>query len=137
MNSSGYSNAPLYKKLGIKPNNMVLIINAPKNNWQQIYHKDLQFIKVNNEEERINFIHLFTDSVLNLKEEILSLKEKLDKDGMLWVSWVKKSSRLHSGVDGNQVRFCGLEAGLVDIKVAAIDENWSGLKFVYRKSYRK
>jgi hypothetical protein len=65
-----------------------------------------------------------------------NLVAHLERDGMLWVSWAKRTSPLHSGLDENAVRRIGLEAGLVDVKVAAVTDDWSGLKFVYRLTDR-
>ncbi|WP_428235720.1 hypothetical protein [Gracilimonas sp.] len=67
---------------------------------------------------------------------LLPLKEKLAKDGSLWVSWIKKSSKLTTDITGNEVRSLGLQIGLVDVKVCAVDDDWSGLKFMYRKEDR-
>jgi hypothetical protein len=72
-----------------------------------------------------------------LKKEIGTLKEKLDYEGQLWISWPKKSSKLKSNLTDQVVRDIGLKSGLVDTKIVAIDETWSGLKFVYRLSDRK
>ncbi len=67
-----------------------------------------------------------------LVRELKRLKKILEKDGVLWISWPKKSAKTASDLDGNVVRREGLAAGLVDVKVCAVDETWSGLKFVYR-----
>lgn len=83
-------------------------------------------------EENMDFIHFFTKQRAQLEDQFPAPKESLTWNGMLWISWPKKSSKVESDLDGNVVRQIGLANGLVDVKVAAIDEVWSGLKFVYR-----
>ncbi len=80
----------------------------------------------------LDFIHFFTSERGDLELRLPDLKAALKKDGMLWLSWPKKASKLPTDLTDNIVREVGLAHGLVDVKVAAIDENWSGLKFVYR-----
>ncbi|HNP06444.1 MAG TPA: hypothetical protein PKN99_02405 [Cyclobacteriaceae bacterium] len=81
---------------------------------------------------RADFIHLFVKEKKRFGREFLKLKTELKKDGMLWVSWPKKSSKVASDLDENIIRDYGLANGLVDVKVCAVDEVWSGLKFMYR-----
>ena len=81
-----------------------------------------------------DYIHLFTKSRVELTREFPSLKNHLDADGMLWISWPKKASKIETDLDENIVREIGLKAGLVDVKVCAVDEIWSGLKLTPRKS---
>lgn len=80
----------------------------------------------------LDFIHVFTQNLKNFENEFLRCKKYLKKDGMLWISWPKKSSKVPTDLDENVIREFGLKNGLVDVKVCAIDEIWSGLKFVYR-----
>jgi len=82
--------------------------------------------------ESADFIHLFTKERAKFEKEFLKLKAELKKEGMLWVSWPKKSSKVASDLDENIIRNYGLAKGLVDVKVCAVDEVWSGLKFMYR-----
>ncbi len=82
--------------------------------------------------ESLDFIHLFVSERKKFEKEFLKLKPELKKDGMLWVSWPKKSSKVLSDLDENFIRDFGLAKGLVDVKVCAVDEIWSGLKFMYR-----
>lgn len=85
----------------------------------------------------IDFIHFFTRAAAELESRFPQLKAALAFDGMLWVSWPKKASKVNSDLDENVVREVGLRNGLVDVKVAAVDEVWSGLKFVYRLEDRQ
>ena len=78
----------------------------------------------------MNFIHLFVRSGKEFQKAFRSSKKFLRKDGMMWISWPKKSSKVETDLDENVIREFGLREGLVDIKVCAVDEIWSGLKFV-------
>ena len=130
---SGYSVTPLAKKLGIKEGFKIILLNPPD------YYLDLfeslpsniEFVDLQNEDQ-IDFIHFFTNSEQELQRKILDLKSKLKPTGMIWVSWPKKASKVPTDVDDSVVRRIGLESGLVDVKVCAVDEIWSGLKFVFR-----
>lgn len=84
------------------------------------------------EQEDYDYIHFFAKTSLELAKAFPDLKNALAKTGMLWLSWPKRSSGMQTDLDENRVMQIGLNGGLVDIKVAAIDETWSGLKFVYR-----
>ena len=80
----------------------------------------------------LDFVHLFTDGRSTLAKEMPKLRDSLKPNGTLWISWPKKSSGVRTDLDENIVRDIGLKAGLVDVKVCAVDETWSGLKFVFR-----
>ena len=80
----------------------------------------------------VDFIHVFVRESSVFQKEFLSCKKHLKKAGMLWISWPKKASKVPTDLDENVIRDFGLEAGLVDVKVCAVDEVWSGLKFMYR-----
>lgn len=80
----------------------------------------------------LDFIHLFVKDQKTFKKEFVQSKKCLKKDGMLWISWPKKSSKVETDLDENIIRDFGLNEGLVDVKVCAVDETWSGLKFVFR-----
>lgn len=84
----------------------------------------------------LDFIHLFAENEADLHNNLLPLKEMLAKDGSLWVSWIKGSSKMSTDINGNDVRELGLKTGLVDVKVCAVDKDWSALKFMYRKEDR-
>lgn len=84
----------------------------------------------------VNFIHLFAGDEAALHYNFPSFKAKLDKNGMMWVSWIKKSSKLETDISESDVRSLGLRLGLVDVKICAVDKDWSGLKFMYRKEDR-
>jgi hypothetical protein len=133
----GYSKKSLIEKLGIKPGFQLLILHAPEQ-----YDLTLGPMppNVNNNPDLdtpLDFIQFFTKSNLELSLEFPGLKKRLKPDGMLWISWPKGSSSLKTDLNENLVREIGLKNGLVDVKISAIDEDWSGLKFVYRIVDRK
>ncbi|MEQ8524319.1 DUF3052 family protein [Gracilimonas sp.] len=134
---AGYSGTPLLKKLGIKPGYSVFLVNQPKHILEILgdFPDDVTLVD-NNYHDLIDFIHVFCRNEEELNNFFPPLKEKLAKDGTLWVSWIKKSSKVDTDITGNEVRSLGLQIGLVDVKVCAVDEDWSGLKFVYRKEDR-
>lgn len=79
-----------------------------------------------------SFLHLFAKDLEELVTCFPKMKERMSKSGMFWVAWPKKAGSISSELDGNVIREYGLSQGLVDVKVASIDNNWSALKFVYR-----
>jgi hypothetical protein len=134
----GYSGTPLIKKLGIKPGMQAAILNPPENYFAETLgplpdgvtlHRLLQ--------PDLDFIHFFSLRSRQLAVEFPELKAALAQDGMLWISWPKKAAKVPSDLDENLVRQIGLDNGLVDVKVAAVDAVWSGLKFVFRLADRK
>lgn len=128
-----YSSNPLVKKLGIKTGDKVLLIDTPEN-YNKLIGKWPDDVIVQSLESAINmdFIHFFTQEFAELEVIFPKLKQKVRKGGILWVSWPKGSSKLPKDLNGNDVRRIGLESGLVDVKVCAVDDDWSGLKFMYR-----
>ena len=81
---------------------------------------------------KADLIHFFTKDHLELLKIFPKLKSQMDAESMIWVSWPKKASKVATTVDETLVRKTGLEKGLVDVKICAVDEVWSGLKFVFR-----
>lgn len=130
--SAGYSGTPLLKKLGIKSGQRIIILGAPDGYAETL--GDLpDGLDIAEELSGIfDFIHFFTTERDTFETRFLDLKAVLAKDGMLWISWPKKAAKMATDLDENIIREFGLANGLVDVKVAAIDERWSGLKFVYR-----
>ena len=130
--SAGYSKNPLIVKLGLKPGMRACGINLP-DHYKGLLGpaaKGIEFATITRGE--FDFIHCFTNSKTDLKKSWARMIKSLDRDGMVWISWPKKSSSLQKDLDENIVREQGLAAGLVDVKVCAVDEDWSGLKFVRR-----
>jgi hypothetical protein len=135
---AGYSDTPLAKKLGIKESFRVGFVNSPKGFKKELggLPADVK-ISVGQLTKPLDLIILFTDSERKLKLEFPVLAEKLSVNGMLWVAWPKKSSGVPTDLSFDNVQQTGLQAGLVDDKICAVNEIWSGLKFVYRLKDRK
>ena len=135
---AGYSGTPLLKKLGIKAGNSVLTVNEPDHYFEMLgdIPEEVEIVDMDYSEP-INFIHFFCRELDELHNLFPILKEKLAKDGMIWISWIKKASKNYDWTfTETEVRSYGLQIGLVDVKVCAVDEDWSGLKFMYRKEDR-
>ena len=128
----GYSGTPLPKKLGIKPGSRVCLVNAPDDVCAELKSPLAGCVTVSNGKGPLDFAMLFTKSKEQLTKDFSHLAELLAPAGMLWVSWPKKSSGVATDLNENIVRDIGLAAGLVDVKVCAVTEIWSGLKFVRR-----
>ena len=134
--SAGYSPRPLFKKLGIKDGMKVRFINQPENYFDLLngWPENVEVLKSN--ETLADFIHLFVKSSSELNAQLPILKDQIAKNGMIWISWYKKSSKIPTDVTEDVIRNLALSMGLVDVKVCAVDEKWSGLKIVWRKENR-
>lgn len=132
---AGYSQRSLKDKLGFKPNMISCVLSDDKglNSYLKKVlpgaHVLDTFHDLNGE---YDYIHYFTKDTEDLRHQFPILKKHLKKTGMLWISWPKKTSKVATDLDENIIRSIMLENGLVDVKVAAIDDTWSGLKAVYR-----
>jgi hypothetical protein len=137
MESSGYSGTPLAKKLGIKEGYSVVLVNEPEH--YLLLFEDMPAVKyVRKPAARsVDFIHLFCANKIDFERRSLQLKPALKMTGMLWVSWPKGSSKITTDLSRDYIREYLLENGLVDVKVCAVDQDWSGLKFMYRIKDRK
>jgi len=140
--SAGYSQRPLIAKLGIKAGQRIAILNAPPDYAATLGPLPAQVNCADELSEHLAFIQFFTTSRQELDSAFPRLKAALAPNGMLWISWPKRTAKnaagkIASDVDENAVRVIGLAHGLVDVKVAAVDAVWSGLKFVYRVQDRQ
>lgn len=128
----GYSGTPLPKKLGIKEGSRIALVNAPQDFESELGElpHNVEFIK--RSAKSLDIILLFVLTERALKRDFAKLAARLTANGMIWVAWPKKSSGVATDLSEQRVQRIGLDAGLVDVKVCAIDETWSGLKFVYR-----
>jgi len=129
---AGYSGTPLVKKLGIKPDFNIAFVNPPTNFVNQLELPPKVSVKSISKSKDLDFILLFVKTRAILTGAFALCAQKLTINGMLWVSWPKRASGVATDVNENVVREIGLQAGLVDVKICAVDETWSGLKFVYR-----
>jgi hypothetical protein len=127
----GYSGTPLPKKLGIKPGFRVCLIEAPKEVRTEL-KSALAGCDMSTGKAPVDFAMVFTKSTASLTKDFDRVSKLLTPAGMLWISWPKKSSGVATDLTENEVREIGLAAGLVDVKVCAVTEIWSGLKFVRR-----
>jgi len=127
----GYSGTPLPKKLGIKPGLRVCLMDAPAEVRAEL-RVELAGCEMSDGKPPLDFAMLFSKSKTSLRKGFKGVSKRLAPAGMLWVSWPKKSSGVATDLDENVVREIGLAAGLVDVKVCAVTEVWSGLKFVRR-----
>ncbi len=133
----GYSGTPLIKKLGIKPGFKLAFVHAP-DDYALLAELpgDVQLVALENAAGNLDFVQAFYQDRVALQHEFSLLKNAIHRAGMIWISWLKKSSKIPTDIDENTVRDLGLSIGLVDVKVAAVTEIWSGLKFVYRTKDR-
>jgi hypothetical protein len=134
---AGYSGTPLWKKLGYKaglsayvdgePGNYISLLTLPADvvvTWLPRAKSDMEFV------------HLFATSASQLKSKLESVRKRIVPGGVIWVSWPKKSSGVTSDITEDTIRDLALPMGLVDVKVCAVDEVWSGLKLVIRRTAR-
>lgn len=128
----GYSGTPLPKKLGIKAGFRVWFVDLPSEVRAELNAELATCEIVGDRKTPLDFAMVFTKSAEDLNKEFKKLGKRLAPAGMLWASWPKKSSGVPTDLDDNVVREIGLAAGLVDVKVCAVTEIWSGLKFVRR-----
>jgi hypothetical protein len=128
----GYSGTPLPKKLGIKNGFRTHFVAAPSDVQKELKPSLASCEVLHDGSGPLDFAMIFTKSRTELAREFKRVAKQLAPAGMLWVSWPKKSSGVATDLDGNMVREIGLAAGLVDVKVCAVTEIWSGLKFVRR-----
>jgi len=129
--TAGYSGTPLPKKLGLKPGMRAAALGAPKQYTKLLGPTPGVEVRPRLA-PNLDFIHAFFRTADELAGAFPRLKKSLAKSGSLWISWPKKTSPLAMDLDGNGVREIGLANGLVDVKVCAVDDDWSGLKFMWR-----
>ncbi len=130
--TAGYSGTPLWKKLGFKPGMKICVLHAPKHFASLLADGPGDWIMVK-QAKRADALHLFSVEKKELTE-IPALAKHMPPALMLWVSWPKKTSPLSKGLSEDDIRATALACGLVDIKVCAVDQDWSGLKLTRRKS---
>ncbi len=134
--SAGYSGTPLVRKLGIKPGSRLALIGEPEGFGDTLGPLPPDVAVRRRLHGPLDVIVAFFDSRASLERRLPALKAALDPAGGLWIGWPKRASGVTTDVSENLVRELGLAAGLVDNKVCAIDEVWSGLRLVYRLADR-
>jgi hypothetical protein len=133
---AGYSGTPLAKKLGIKPGTLLCVVNAPADYAALLEPLPKNVVIAREVTDGLDLVHVFVKRRSELIEFINIYKNKIKQNGAIWVSWPKKAARIATDVTEDTVREVALPLGLVDIKVCAVDEVWSGLKLVIRKENR-
>ena len=129
---AGYSSTPLAKKLGIKEGSRIGLVNAPKDFQTELGKLPDKAEFVARLTNSLDIILFFVLTERALARDFSKLAKKLVANGMIWIAWPKKSSGVATDLTFDNVQRIGLDAGLVDVKICAIDDTWSGLKFVYR-----
>jgi hypothetical protein len=126
----------LADKLGIAPQSSILVLDVPQPYHELLGQMPDDVVIHEKGDGPFDMIHFFTKSREDLERYFPELKSRIKQNGMLWISWPKMSSGIISDINENIIMQIGLKNGLVDVKVVAIDETWSGLKFVYRVKER-
>ena len=134
MKSAGYSGKPLAKKLGIAEGHSVVTRHAPSD-YEQLLQPipgSVTFgVKISKSTDNV---HVFTSKRSMLEKELTALRTAIKPDGVVWVSWPKKASKVPTDVTEDVIRDVCLPLGFVDVKVCAVSDIWSGLKLVIRKA---
>ncbi len=131
---AGYSANPLWQKLGYKPGLAVHVHGAPANYRKELNLADPKSVTwLTEPAEGVQLIHAFTRSQAELKKLLALYRKRVAPDGAIWISWPKKAAQVETDLTEDRVRDAALPLGLVDIKVCAVDDVWSGLKLVVRK----
>jgi len=133
---AGYSGTPLAKKLDIKPGHRIFVENAPANYRELVDPLPKDAAIVEEIDGRVDMIHVFADKAKDLEGKLDGYLEKIKANGAIWVSWPKKTSKVPTDITEDVIRKLALKTVLVDVKVCAVDDVWSGLKLVVRVSSR-
>jgi hypothetical protein len=133
---AGYSGTPLVQKIGIKPGHRIATVSEPSNFDQVLGPLPEGAAFVGSTAKNVDGIIAFETSVAQFKKHLPALANRIKEDGMIWIGWPKKASGVTTDLSENPIRDFALTLGLVDIKVCAIDDTWSGLKLVIRKENR-
>ena len=132
----GYSGTPLAKKLGIKAGSQVLLVGAP-DQYVVLLEPLPEGVQFGTQlSEATDIVQIFAISRDELQQQLESYRSQLKPNGVVWVSWPKKSARVPTDITEDIIRDIALPLGYVDIKVCAVNEIWSGLKLVIRKELR-
>ena len=136
---AGYSGTPLLQKLGIKPGFRIAFANEPEGFRELLgpLPDGTRVLRPDSRGDPLDMIVFFTREAAELRPRFGALGRRVAPNGTLWISWPKRASGVRTDLTEDVVRVIGLEAGMVDVKVCAIDSTWSGLKFVYRLVDRK
>ncbi len=134
--TAGYSETPLAKKLSLRDGQRVWFFEMPESVQDEIGEYALELTFVASPDEPLDAAHIFVTEQALLERKLAELRRSIAPDGQVWVSWPKQGSGVATEIDEHDVREAGLAIGFVDTKKSAVDEIWSGLKFVIRKELR-
>ncbi|CAN5233028.1 DUF3052 family protein [soil metagenome] len=134
--SAGYSGRPLVRKLGLKPGQRAWFADMPDTVRAEIDPVAIGLVMLDGPDPGLDITHVFVTARADLERHIALLRDRIAADGMIWVSWPKKASKVPTDITEDVVRAVALPTGLVDVKVCAVDEIWSGLKLMIRKALR-
>ncbi len=134
---AGYSGTPLTKKLGLREGSRVWVVGAPAHYAKLLAPLPARLKFVSKVSTDTDIVHVFTTKRAELAKRLTSLVQRVRSDASIWVSWPKKVAKVSTDVTEDVVREIALPLGLVDVKVCAVDETWSGLKLVIRTAHRK
>jgi len=137
MNAAGYSGTPLAKKLGIKEGYKIRLINQPGYYFDLFTDLPIDLQILTDKRVKKNFVHYFATAATDLQQQLPLLKDEIVSNGMIWVSWPRRAAKMKTDITEDTIRAYALPIGLVDIKVCAVDEIWSGLKLVIPVKGRK
>jgi hypothetical protein len=132
----GYSGTPLAKKLGIAEGSRVVAKHAPPDYAQLLAPLPAGVVLAKTVSQTTDVVHVFSDRKADLKRELDALRKSIRPDGVVWVSWPKKASKVPTDITEDTIREVALPLGFVDVKVCAVSDVWSGLKLVIRKELR-
>lgn len=134
--TAGYSGTPLAKKLGITEGSRVVAKHAPADYAQLLGQLPAGVVFAKSVSQTTDVVHVFSDRKTALERELETLRKSIRPDGVVWVSWPKKASKVPTDITEDTIRDVALPLGFVDVKVCAVSDVWSGLKLVIRKELR-
>jgi hypothetical protein len=134
---AGYSGTPLVKKLGIKEGTKCFLVDPPVGYLELISPLPMGVQIMQRLSAGVGIVHIFSTKESHLQKSLRASLPMIEQDGTIWVSWPKKSSKVPSEITEDTIRRLALPLGLVDVKVCAVDDVWSGLKLVIRKENRR
>jgi len=134
--TAGYSGTPLAKKLGIKSGSTILAVDAPENYAELLAPLPDDAVIMPSPQPDTDVVLIFTNDRDGLFKNLSKYRDLIKQDGAIWVSWYKKAAKLPTEITEDTVREAAFPLGLVDVKVCAVDEKWSGLKLVIRRENR-
>ncbi|MEO1312533.1 MAG: DUF3052 family protein [Pseudomonadota bacterium] len=132
----GYSGTPRAKKLSLKPGMRVIFEGMPASVLSNITESIPDLTVLSRPKTQVDAIHIFTTQASTLRKRLPKAQIQIEQNGFIWVSWPKKASKVPTDITEDTIREAALPMGLVDVKVCAVDEVWSGLKLMIRKELR-